>query len=143
MLLNSLKPDLYKVIVMSELEKTDYRVCPECGDKIIGRSDKKFCSDQCRNTYNNKPNSDATNTVRNINNILRKNRRVLESLNKQSGKTMVARETLLTNGFNFTYHTHTYTTKRGDVYRFCYEQGYLYLDDKNLYLLVANRDSES
>lgn len=128
---------------MSELEKTDYRVCPECGDKIIGRSDKKFCSDQCRNTYNNKLNSDATNTVRNINNILRKNRRVLESLNKQSGKTMVARETLLTNGFNFTYHTHTYTTKRGDVYRFCYEQGYLYLDDKNLYLLVANRDSES
>ncbi len=128
---------------MSEFEKTDYRVCPECGDKIIGRSDKKFCSDQCRNTYNNKLNSDATNTVRNINNILRKNRRVLESLNKQSGKTMVARETLLTNGFNFTYHTHTYTTKRGDVYRFCYEQGYLYLDDKNLYLLVANRDSES
>ena len=25
--------------------------CPECGDKIVGRIDKKFCSDACRNSY--------------------------------------------------------------------------------------------
>jgi hypothetical protein len=117
--------------------------CPECGEKIIGRADKKFCSDQCRNTYNNRLNSDASNTVRNINNILRKNRRILQELNKQSGKTMVSKEALLTNGFNFTYHTHTYTTKKGDVYQFCYEQGYLYLEDKELYLLVENRDNNT
>jgi predicted nucleic acid-binding Zn ribbon protein len=128
---------------MTASNDKDYRVCPECGDRIIGRSDKKFCSDQCRNTYNNKLNSDATNTVRNINNILRKNRRVLEELNKQSGKTMVTRETLLTNGFNFTYHTHTYTTQKGFTYYFCYEQGYLFLEDKSLYLLVASKDKES
>ena len=82
--------------------------CPECGDEIVGRADKKFCSDQCRNTYNNKLNSDASNTVRNINNILRKNRRILYDLNKQSGKTMVAKDILLSNGFNFTYFTHMY-----------------------------------
>jgi hypothetical protein len=116
--------------------------CPECGDEIIGRADKKFCSDQCRNSYNNRLNSDTSNTVRNINNILRKNRRILQDLNKQSGKTMVNKDTLLTNGFNFTYHTHTYTTKKGGIYSFCYEQGYLYLDDKELYLLVKNKDSE-
>jgi len=40
------------------------RNCPECGEKIIGRADKKFCSDQCRNSYNNRLNSDASNTVR-------------------------------------------------------------------------------
>lgn len=116
--------------------------CPECGEKIIGRVDKKFCSDQCRNTYNNRLNSDASNTVRNINNILRKNRRVLQDLNKQSGKTMVTKDTMLSNGFNFTYHTHIYTTKKGDIYQFCYEQGYLFLEDKNLYLLVTNKDNE-
>ncbi len=118
------------------------RKCPECGEKIIGRADKKFCSDQCRNTYNNRLNSDASNTVRNINNILRKNRRILCELNKQSGKTMVNKDNLLSNGFNFTYHTHTYTTKKGDVYYFCYEQGYLYLSDKDLYLLVESKDQE-
>ena len=51
------------------MEENLSRKCPECGDKIIGRVDKKFCSDQCRNTYNNRLNSDASNTVRNINNI--------------------------------------------------------------------------
>jgi hypothetical protein len=118
------------------------RTCPECGDKILGRADKRFCSDQCRNTYNNRLNSDASNLVRNINNILRKNRRVLQEQNKQSGKTMVSKDTLLTNGFNFSYHTHTYTTKKGAVYVFCYEQGYLFLEDKNMYLLVTQRDEE-
>lgn len=124
------------------MRKNSPRKCPECGDEIIGRADKKFCSDQCRNTYNNKLNSDASNTVRNINNILRKNRRILQELNKQSGKTMVPKDTLLSNGFNFTYHTHNYTTKKGDIYYFCYEQGYLYLEDKELYLLVENKDKD-
>lgn len=121
------------------MNEKNVKQCPECGGKIIGRADKKFCSDQCRNTYNNRLNSDASNTVRNINNILRKNRRILKDFNKQSGKSMVTKETLLTNGFNFTYYTHTYTTKKGDVYHFCYEQGYLYLEDKELFLLVENR----
>jgi len=62
-------------------------------------------------------------------------------LNKQSGKTMVTKESMLSKGFNFSYHTHTYTTKKGDVYHFCYEQGYLYLPDKELYLLVENKDN--
>jgi len=124
------------------MEENLSRKCPECGEKIIGRADKKFCSDQCRNSYNNRLNSDTSNTVRNINNILRKNRRILQELNKQSGKTMIAKDTLLSNGFNFTYHTHTYTTKKGDIYQFCYEQGYLYLEDKELYLLVENKDRE-
>jgi hypothetical protein len=116
--------------------------CPECGDEIIVRIDKKFCSDQCLNTYNNRLNSDASNTVRNINNILRKNRRVLQELNKQSGKTMVSKDTLLSKGFNFKYNTHIYTTKKGINYYFCYEQGYLFLEDKSLYLLVENKDRE-
>lgn len=124
------------------IQEKSKRKCPECGDVIVGRADKKFCSDQCRNTYNNRLNSDASNTVRNINNILRKNRRILQEFNKQSGKNMVNKETLLTNGFNFTYYTHTYTTKKGDIYYFCYEQGYLYLDDKDLYLLVENKEKE-
>jgi hypothetical protein len=124
------------------MKESTSKTCPECGEKLIGRVDKKFCSDQCRNTYNNRLNSDASNTVRNINNILRKNRRILQDLNKQSGKTMVSKDILLTNGFSFTYFTHSYKTQKGSEYRFCYEQGYLFLEDKNLYLLVASKDKE-
>lgn len=121
----------------------EQRQCPVCGDKIIGRSDKKFCSDHCRNAFNNKLNSDYSNNRRNINNILRKNWRILEELNTLSGKTLVSRESLLTKGFNFTYHTHTYITKKGFTYIFCYEQGYLYLEDKKMFLLVTSRDKDN
>ena len=48
------------------------KLCPECGDKIIGRADKKFCCDACRNSHNNALNKDSKNLVRNINNRLRK-----------------------------------------------------------------------
>ena len=33
--------------------------CLECGEAFNGRIDKKFCSDYCRNTYNNKINNDT------------------------------------------------------------------------------------
>jgi predicted nucleic acid-binding Zn ribbon protein len=124
------------------MQKNKMRKCPNCGDNLLGRIDKKFCSDQCRNTFNNRQKSDSTNMMRNINNILRKNRSILRGLNKQSGKTMVSREAMLTKGFNFNYLTHTYTTQKGFEYRFCYEQGYLFLQEKNLYLLVEQKEKE-
>ena len=55
--------------------------CLECDEKIVGRTDKKFCSDACRNAFNNKVNKDSKNLIRNVNNRLRKNYRVLEALN--------------------------------------------------------------
>ena len=114
------------------------KVCLECGDKIIGRADKKFCSDQCRISYNNKLNSDETNFVRNVNNILRKNRRILMELNT-TGKTVVAQEKLRHKGFDFNYFTSTYTTKEGAVYKFCYEQGFREVE-RNAFLLVVKKD---
>jgi hypothetical protein len=62
-----------------------------------GRADKKFCNDLCRNNYNNQLNSNSYNLVRNINNILRRNRRIIEELNP-SGKTKTTREKMLVKG---------------------------------------------
>lgn len=115
------------------------KTCAECGAKITGRIDKKFCSDQCRISYNNKLNSDGNNYVRNVNNILRKNRRLLQELNT-TGKTKVTRDKLTQRGFDFGYITSLYTTREGAVYHYCYEQGYLEVE-KNLYLLVVKKDS--
>ena len=114
------------------------KVCQECSIEIYGREDKKFCSDQCRNTYNNRLNSDARNFVRNINNILRKNRRILEELNV-NGTTKTSRDKLLLKGFNFNYYTNTYTTKQGKTYYFCYDQGYIPINDE-LYAIVIKQD---
>ena len=76
------------------------KVCLECGEKIVGREDKKFCSDGCRNAYNNKINKDSTNYMRNINNKLRKNYRILSDLNAE-GKSKTTKTKLLSKGFDF------------------------------------------
>ncbi len=113
------------------------RLCPECGEPISGRIDKKFCSDLCRNSFNNKVNSDSTNFVRNINNILRKNRRLLENF-LQGEKTTIPKQKLIDKGFNFKYFTHQTITKNNHAYFFCYEYGFLPLEN-DLILIVKKR----
>jgi len=115
--------------------------CPECGDKIIGRADKKFCSDSCRNSYNNKFNKDSKNLVRTINNRLRKNYRILEALNPKE-KTKTTKAKLSAAGFDFNYFTSTYTTKAGTIYYFVYDQGYLPLDGGEYYALVKRKSEK-
>jgi len=117
------------------------RKCAECNEPIVGRSDKKFCSDQCRNLYNNRLNSDSTNLVRNINNILRKNRRILQHLNP-TDKAKVHKDKMLEKGFNFNYFTSIYKTQKGATYHFCYEYGYLQLDDGYYFLVINKRLKE-
>ena len=99
--------------------------CLQCGEPVSGRADKKFCDDLCRSNFNNKLNSDCTAEMRNINNILRRNRRILDSLVKPDGKSKVPRINLADQGFNFRFYTHTYTTRRGAEYRLCYDYGYM------------------
>ena len=110
------------------------KTCLECGDKILGREDKKFCSDGCRNSYNNKMNKDSNNYMRNINNKLRKNYRVLKSLNTE-GKTNVTKAKLLSKGFEFDYFASILNTKNSKTYYFLYDQGYLLLEN-DFYMLV-------
>lgn len=109
--------------------------CLECQSPFFGRSDKKFCSELCRNSYNNLVNSDVTNLMRRVNNILRKNRRILKKLNPD-GKATANKEKLLSLGFKLDYYTNTYTTRKGNTYYFCYDQGYLPLDNDYFTLVV-------
>ena len=116
------------------------RTCIECGESFNGRADKKFCSDMCRNAHNNKLNSDSTNYVRNINNALRKNRRIMEEL--LPGETVtVSKQKLIDKGFNFNHFTTITTTKTNKTYFFCYEYGYLPIEG-NYYLLVKRKINE-
>lgn len=112
--------------------------CLECGDKLIGRTDKKFCNDYCRNAFNNKINKDSKNLIRNTNNKLRKNWRILESLNPNQ-KTKTSKLKLINLGFDFKLFTTIYTTKAGKVYYFVYDQGYLPLEDD--YIALVKRST--
>ncbi len=78
--------------------------------------------------------------MRNVNSILSKNRRILVELNPE-GKRKMHKDQLLKRGFDFDFHTSSHTTKSGDTYRFCYEQGYLLLED-GFILLVERKDNQ-
>jgi len=108
--------------------------CLECGEPFNGRVDKKFCSDYCRNTFNNKVNKESKNLIRNINNRLRKNHHFLAKINT-TGKTKVTRRKLLDGNFDFSFFTSIYTTKTGNTYYYIYDQGYLALEN-DTYLLI-------
>jgi hypothetical protein len=114
------------------------RKCLECADEFIGRIDKKYCSDNCRSSYNNKINSDLSQFARKVNGILRRNRRILSELNPY-GKTKVHREELMEQGFKFRYFTNQHQTKSGNVYHFCYDYGYLQLPN-DYYRLVMRQE---
>jgi len=123
---------------MEEQSKT----CLQCGKIIRGRSDKKFCDDYCRNNYNNQLKAYSNNYVRNINNILSRNRRILEALlpaTEEMSKT--TKQTLLQKGLSFKYITHSYINKKGSTYFFCYDYGYLPLDN-DWYLIVRRKNNE-
>ena len=110
------------------------RVCLECNEKLIGREDKKFCNDACRNSFNNKINKDSSNLMRNTNNQLRKNYRILSKYNKVN-KTKISKQTLQQKGFDFQLITSLYKTKNGNHYFFVYNQGYMFLEE-DMCLLV-------
>lgn len=118
------------------------KTCLCCSHVIKGRSDKKFCDDNCRNAYNNqlKAKTNYSSYIRNINNALYKNRKILEDLlpiQEEMAKT--TKDKLLQKGFLFKYHTHSYTNKKGNVYYFCYDYGYLSLDN-DWYLIVRRKE---
>ena len=116
----------------------EIKKCLECDEVLKGRIDKKFCSDYCRNSYNNKVNKDSKNLIRNINNRLRKNYKILSELNT-TGKTKVTRARLYDKGFDFHFFTSIYTTKKGTRYFYIYNQGYLPLENETLLLVKTER----
>jgi predicted nucleic acid-binding Zn ribbon protein len=117
------------------------KTCLFCNKPIRGRTDKKFCDDYCRNNYNNRQNSDQNNLVRNINNALRKNRRLLAEALGENEMRKVRKTALLEKGYNSLYHTHIYQTQKHQTYFFCYEYGFLPLEEE-LWLLVKRKQAE-
>ena len=86
----------------------DTRACLTCETMLRGRIDKKFCDDYCRSAYNNQQyqTDRGLGFIRKVNNVLRKNRKILEELAPASADTYtVSKARLVKKGFNFNYLT--------------------------------------
>jgi predicted nucleic acid-binding Zn ribbon protein len=116
--------------------KTTSTYCQVCGKLLVGRSDKKFCSDQCRAQLNNRNKKlDAGELIiHDINRILRKNRSILKTISPM-GRTTTRQEYLVMLGFDFSYYTHQLSTQKESFYTCCYEYGYIFLPNEEVLII--------
>jgi hypothetical protein len=101
--------------------------CLNCGEPITkGRSDKKFCDQECKNVYYNRIKIQENGEIKRVDLALKKNRRILKKLfDPRKMDKLVNRDALLKAGFDFDFHTHFVTTKfKGNQFVFCYDYGY-------------------
>ena len=79
--------------------------CLECGEEIIyGRKDKKFCSEECRNSHHNRHHRSLRNYRRMVTGILDRNYEILEEM-VRSGIRAIWVADAIALGFNPAYVT--------------------------------------
>jgi hypothetical protein len=104
--------------------------CLFCNTVLQGRSDKKFCNDNCRNFYHNKNKSKSRSSIRKINIILNRNYEILEKLFTDNRKIPIVEEIkFVALNFDFAYSTHSVTDKEGRTVYYCYDFGYYRIQD--------------
>ena len=116
---------------------------PGCNKVFSGNENKKFCSPECKNEYHNAKRKGENKEIGMIVNILKSNRRILESLLGNSSVKNVSSQKLLDNGFVFRYHTHTRPNKGDEKeYVFCFDLGYLPLKSGWYKIVKGYKESE-
>lgn len=123
------------------LMNTEVRICPVCEAKLVGRVDKRFCSAKCKSIhqYENRQKKEAFYIQ--VDRQLKVNRKILKAFNKKGFSTL-RKADLHKEGFDPNYFTHYWKNRKGNVYLFVYEYGFLNLkkDGRDKYLLVIWQD---
>jgi hypothetical protein len=102
-----------------------FKNCLNCDKELTGRTDKKYCDPQCKSAHQYKKEKEKPERFYNkVDNQLRLNRKLLKEYNK-AGKAVIRSEVLIGEGFNPNFFTHYWKNKKGDVYLFVYEYGFL------------------
>ena len=100
------------IFISTKTEIMEYKISPpkhgaclECGSDIeYGRTDKKFCSEKCKNKYHNKLQKDSRSIHRKVLRGLEKNYIILSKLHR-SGMNSASISDLLSLGFRPEYST--------------------------------------
>lgn len=113
--------------------KSKMEHCKECEGNLIGRIDKKFCSDGCRNAYHNRIYREECVNIRKVNRILARNHKVLRDLMDNNVREC-PKERLTEQGFNFSFFT-SFQKKPGEgKYFLCYDIEYFCSEDQLMYI---------
>ena len=116
-------------------------VCPICNSPLLGRADKKYCSDQCRYLANSKNKIQSEQPIIEVNRALRKNRSILKKL-CPAGKAVVRKELLIAMGYDVKFFSSLFLTSNKQVYYICYDYAFTPLLEHNVEkaLIVTRQD---
>ena len=106
--------------------------CQQCGQETWGRSDKKFCSLTCKNTYATATRRTTRDAVVEIDGYLHRNREILAMIMGEVSKVELDRVVLTRTGFRYDYHTGTYLNKEGKLYRLVYDFAWMDFSDQKV-----------
>ena len=108
--------------------------CLFCGERLYGRSDKKYCDHGCRNNHHYMIRKNSDVLVKSINVILHHNREVMRQLNK-GVKSIIKKQSLEDRNFDFDVMTGLHKTKKGTEYRIVYDYAYRLVDEDNVLMV--------
>ena len=110
--------------------------CKMCSKKVVGRSDKLFCSVQCKSTYHRKLRKKTKLITTTIDEILHRNRSILyEIIGDVAINKTVPRMVLEKKKFQFIYHTHTQKNKYGKTYFYVYDLAWMSFSDNKILII--------
>ncbi|MBP7273300.1 MAG: hypothetical protein KA974_05640 [Saprospiraceae bacterium] len=112
-------------------------ICPICKEKIVGRTDKKFCSVSCKNDFHRRLHDANEKITQKIDKILHRNRKILLLILKKETQKTIPRIDLERQNFNFNYITGTYTNRKGKLYHYIYDFAWMEFSTQDI-LIVRN-----
>ena len=108
--------------------------CLSCNRLVEGRRGKKYCDTFCKAQFHNLKNQGERSLYCRTNNILRRNHKILDNL-QRLGRQKVRRKELVRLGYRLDFHTHSMERKDSEVYYFCYNKGYRQVEEDWLELI--------
>lgn len=107
------------------------RLCAACKKPLEGRKDKIYCDRYCKSSFQYKQIQNNKGSFhQKIIWQLRKNKKILKKYNK-AGKATIRKADLLADGFNPNIFTHYWRSKKGNVYLFVFEYGFMRITENN------------
>ncbi len=98
------------------------KFCKLCKRKFYGRSDKKYCSLECKNEYNNRLRAATIVATQSVDRVLHRNRSILlEIMGKHANQKQISSKLLDDKKFQRHYMTGFFENAQGKRYHVVYD----------------------
>jgi len=107
--------------------------CKICKSPVKGRSDKIFCSIDCKNEYHVKLRRATSKATQKIDRMLHRNRSILlEIMGKRKTQIKIPRDLLDKKKFNYSFLTQFHVNNQGKTVYYIYDFSWMIFSDQEI-----------